>query len=77
MRGGANCPVPNPSPFPLTPLAREITIILVVKRPPYVIWLAFFPPSGRTSTRRRACSLLARRLNHCVETDCASGHGTR
>ena len=64
-----------------SPLAREITVILIVKAVAlYVIWLAFFSaPAGRgLDSGGVARSLLnAPAQAKPQETDSASGHGTR
>ena len=64
-----------------SPLAREITVILVVKAAAlYVIWLAFFSaPAGRhLDAGGVARSLVdAPAQGKTQETDSASGHGTR
>jgi hypothetical protein len=64
-----------------SPLAREITVILIVKAIVlYVIWLAFFstPAARSLDAGGVARSLIsAPAVPPSQETDSASGHGAR
>ena len=73
---------PESRPRPrMSPLAREITAVLVVKAVAlYVIWLAFFSaPAGRGLDAGGIARALVNvpAQPHPQETDRASGHGPR
>ena len=74
-------PVPPPRPPRWSPLAEEITVILVVKAIVlYVIWLAFFSaPAGRNLDAGEVARSLVGASGgpQPQETDSASRHGAR